>query len=995
MNMTCPAKGEEKWWVFLVTSAVIYIVGLSLSCIIAAIRWLLVKSELIPVDSADTSSSSKDKTCFTKFQFYHKKIQDFMRHLISGDSIASKILITGVLLNNVVYIILSIVRTYDPNQAEHCFTLLGDPKKIMELVVVIQLILFALVRFLASNNIIMYWFSIYTLVDVFTLPHIFVSIAFGVDWIGLRSLRFIWLTQITTVLRFAPFIHSQDTIDLINLLIYFLIVWMMGSGLIHLIEIQGDPWKDFSNGTNEPLLVYYYYIMVTFSTVGYGDIHPITDTGRAFMTFFIIGGLAFFAAILPKLVEVISNYYAKTQYAVFDTSRVPQHVIVCGHITSVTAEDFLKDFLHPDRGDTQTHVLFLHHERPDPGLKNVLRSYYTRIQYLLGSVLNGKDLQRAKISCSKAIFILANKHTDNPTEEDNANLLRVVSVKNTTSEIPIIIQLLHSFSKKQVYNIEGWKIGVDIAVCLNELKLGLLAQSCLCPGFSTLIANLFYTSDFPSYSSFTGDDAWKEHYIKGASNEVYSSTFSGAFDGMTFHEAASICYNKLDLVLLALESLTPNLHRYFVNPSISSYPELKIKSNMMLGYFIAQDKEHVLKVSTFCECCPGNKHSDSAENREEVMKQIQEHMRKFTLVKRRGSGYPDKNGSLVKENPSVVVSLDPVASIGPSNNTELALVESLDDDNISESIYDYDSDDEESEGRKFHMYVCEPTKLEVSILNPDKLSMEDVISRADIRDHIILCIFADGNSPLLGLHNFLKPLRSKHLPAEKIKPVVIISSKAFIEKEWPIIRSIPQVYLVVGSPLRWSNLQAAKVEDCSVCVILTGLSNTSSNEQAISDKEAILCSLSIQKRLKKLDKKVQVITDLRHESNVQFLDFGDEDEPDERIYKAQPFACGEAFSVSMFDSITSSAFHGPGTLYLVEDLIHASGTDVQCLPNLIAISQTDYPGKTFGEFYNDQLGKCSICLGLARRLSKSQRYVITCPDPSLLLEESDIAFMLE
>ena len=34
----------------------------------------------------------------------------------------------------------------------------------------------------------------------------------------------------------------------------------------------------------------------------------------------------------------------------------------------------------------------------------------------------------------------------------------------------------------------------DQAVCLNELKLGFIAQSCLAPGFSTLVSNLVIIS---------------------------------------------------------------------------------------------------------------------------------------------------------------------------------------------------------------------------------------------------------------------------------------------------------------------------------------------------------------------------------------------------------------------------------------------------------------------------------------------------------------------
>ncbi len=45
-----------------------------------------------------------------------------------------------------------------------------------------------------------------------------------------------------------------------------------------------------------------------------------------------------------------------------------------------------------------------------------------------------------------------------------------------------------------------WKRGDD-AVCLAELKLGFVAQSCLAPGFSTLMANLFTMRSYKTVSS--------------------------------------------------------------------------------------------------------------------------------------------------------------------------------------------------------------------------------------------------------------------------------------------------------------------------------------------------------------------------------------------------------------------------------------------------------------------------------------------------------------
>ena len=60
-----------------------------------------------------------------------------------------------------------------------------------------------------------------------------------------------------------------------------------------------------------------------------------------------------------------------------------------------------------------------------------------------------------------------------------------------------------------------WQQGDDV-ICLAELKLGFIAQSCLAPGFSTMMANLFaMRSGEPS------DDMaqWQNEYVQG--NMVY------------------------------------------------------------------------------------------------------------------------------------------------------------------------------------------------------------------------------------------------------------------------------------------------------------------------------------------------------------------------------------------------------------------------------------------------------------------------------------------
>ncbi|GBP16213.1 Calcium-activated potassium channel slowpoke [Eumeta japonica] len=53
---------------------------------------------------------------------------------------------------------------------------------------------------------------------------------------------------------------------------------------------------------------------------------------------------------------------------------------------------------------------------------------------------------------------------------------------------------------------------------------------------------------------------------------------------------------------------------------------------------------------------------------------------------------------------------------------------------------------------------------------------------------------------------------------------------------------------------------------------------------------------------------VPMITELVNDSNVQFLDQDDDDDPDTELYLTQPFDCGTAFAVSVLDSLMSTVF---------------------------------------------------------------------------------------
>ena len=63
-----------------------------------------------------------------------------------------------------------------------------------------------------------------------------------------------------------------------------------------------------------------------------------------------------------------------------------------------------------------------------------------------------------------------------------------------------------------------------------------------------------------------------------------------------------------------------------------------------------------------------------------------------------------------------------------------------------------------------------------------------------------------------------------------------------------------------------------------------------------------------------------MITELVNDSNVQFLDQDDDDDPDTELYLTQPFACGTAFAVSVLDSLMSTVIFPSNHIHYLQCL---------------------------------------------------------------------------
>merc|ERR1719249_147133 len=428
--------------------------------------------------------------------------------------------------------------------------------------------------------------------------------------------------------------------------------------------------------------------------------------------------------------------------------------------------------------------------------------------------------------------------------------MRVISIKNYAHDLRVIIQLMQYHNKAYLMNIPSWSLcNGDDVICLAELKLGFIAQSCLAPGFTTLMANLFAMR---SGETSTDMETWQRDYLTDTGCEMYTEILSPSFVGMTFNQASVLCFSKLELLLLAIETKSDTGPEGAVETKIEINPRgVKIKANTV-GFFIANDAEEVRRANTFCKAC----HDEiidinlirKCKCKNFVTGLLAHSVLKSTQMAASLTGKSMANGSVANgKAKSPTPATNPIAQI-PANvppppcapycpKPGQLKVEKK--GKIVNDLVDIDFEKTEMKYDSTGMFHWTPSRsLEECILDRNQAAM------TVLNGHVVVCLFADPDSPLIGLRNLVMPLRASNFHFHELKHVVIVGSIEYIKREWKTLQSLPKISVLNGSPLSRADLRAVNVNLCDMCIILSA-KVPDNVDPTLADKEAILASLNI------------------------------------------------------------------------------------------------------------------------------------------------------
>jgi hypothetical protein len=490
--------------------------------------------------------------------------------------------------------------------------------------------------------------NLMTIVDIITIFPVYIGLITGQE-VNLSIFRFVRILRLIRVLRTFRLLGNLSGLkrQLITLSLTLLSMSFMAAGVFNVMENQvkqlsydckyineltnyhpschpdRDTFEDqdtcdcltnncqasYARGdenhrpsgitcTTIPFFDCFYYIVVTMSTVGYGDIHPTTSYSRVVVILFIIT----FAVVIPmQLNQLVRLLSAQSVFrGRYNARSTDEHVVLCGHVNDrKKLEKFFKEFFHPDRtmhNSPQFHIVILCPEDPTEEVTSLLVAPFfdSKVKYLIGSALNIEDLQRAQVDLASAVFFLSNieAKVEAACADGTTTVLRTLAVSDFNPEIQCLVEVLHSHDSEILKNSD-----VEVVLCVDEFKTVLLARNAVCPGLTTLVSNLFRTYGGPLVQSAHSHEHWMREYHQGQCMDCYYIPLSSSlFEALSYEWGLVVESIYLHYGALLIGVFEPITGVVSLNPLEIDFRET-MDTTVYAGIIIAQDQDTATAIS--------------------------------------------------------------------------------------------------------------------------------------------------------------------------------------------------------------------------------------------------------------------------------------------------------------------------------------------------------------------------------------------------------------
>lgn len=298
---------------------------------------------------------------------------------------------------------------------------------------------------------------------------------------GLRAIRLLRLARTRRIFRYGdPFRGLDRAIQDNGLLFSFAIsllglTVLLGGTTLYLIEVGINPTIDsLGDGL--------WWALVTLTTVGFGDISPVTTLGRVVGGFLMVAGLFNLALFAGIVGSTLMNAVLALRQEQFRMGGNVGHVVICGY--DAGAEMLLGSLLQELDPDVTPLVVFAEGDRP-ADLPN-------EFQWVSGDPTKESELAKVRMAHARAAILVGPRRV-RPQQADAVTILTAFTIRSFLNSCgPDRERPLYMVAEiLDAENVEHARAaGADEVIETTRLGFSLLSHAVTMPGTAAVMSRV-------------------------------------------------------------------------------------------------------------------------------------------------------------------------------------------------------------------------------------------------------------------------------------------------------------------------------------------------------------------------------------------------------------------------------------------------------------------------------------------------------------------------
>lgn len=333
-----------------------------------------------------------------------------------------------------------------------------------------------------------------------------------------------------------------------------------------------------SNPSLESVADAFWYTLVTITTIGYGDVTPVTEAGRLIAVLIMSSGVVVFGAVSGKLASVFFDRQQKRERGLIKLKKKREHLIVCGWKPDM--DSLLAGILRANPETIPSDIVLVNgasQERMYPILSS---SALRGINYVNGDFIEEETLERANVKGASNVMVLADCSRDySEMEMDSRTVLAVITIKKMNRTSYVAAEILDGKFRKHLENER-----CDEIILSKQYEKKVLISASGGTGTSHVLERLFGDSESEGLAIVDIPD----HAIGKSFGEL-----SRIFDGLGEGILVGLLENTGNFYLRKQEALSEAQKNPDISGIVSNLKKVKeLKSNRTV---LAPPKDYAVK----------------------------------------------------------------------------------------------------------------------------------------------------------------------------------------------------------------------------------------------------------------------------------------------------------------------------------------------------------------------------------------------------------------